>query len=67
MCSTKQLTDFLIKQNDGKCLVNKADIVRLTGMGRTWVSELTKDLPHVGGNRMYFIGDVAEELKKRGY
>ncbi len=65
MCSTKQLTDFLIKQNNGGCLVNKTDIARLTGMGSTWVKDLVAGLPHVGGKTTYFLGDVAEAMKDR--
>ncbi len=65
MCSVGQLRDFLIKQNNGGCLVNKKDICRLTGMGRNWVEELTANLTHVGGKTTYFLGDVAEAMKDR--
>ena len=35
MCSTKELADRLIKENDGKLLANKQTIIALTGVSRT--------------------------------
>ncbi|MBQ3199782.1 MAG: hypothetical protein IJB67_05405 [Firmicutes bacterium] len=64
MCTNKELKDFLVKQNDGKCLATKADIMRLTGLGRNKVVELTRELPPVGGPSTYFLGDVAEALRR---
>lgn len=62
MCTARELRNFLVKQNDGKCLANKKDISRLTGMGVSWVQDLTRNLPHVGGGHTYFLGDVAEAM-----
>ena len=64
MCSTKELADRLIKENDGKLLANKQTIIALTGIGRTKLDRILSQIVPVGGRTTYFLPDVAEELRK---
>lgn len=64
MCSTKELADRLIKENDGKLLANKQTIMALTGIGRPKLDRILSQIVPVGGRTTYFLPDVAEELRK---
>ena len=64
MCSTKELADRLIKENDGKLLANKQTIIALTGVSRTKLDRILSQIVPVGGRATYFLPDVAEELRK---
>lgn len=64
MCSTKELADRLVKENDGKLLANKQTIIALTGVSRTKLDRILSQIVPVGGRTTYFLPDVAEELRK---
>ena len=64
MCSTKELADRLIKENDGKLLANKQTLIALTGISRTKLDRLLVNVIPVGGKATYFLPDVAAELRR---
>lgn len=57
----RDLAAALLAANNGAILMNKEQIAKATGKGRTWVNQLTAGLVKVSGNS-YFYKDVADAL-----
>ena len=66
MAGLKKQTDFFIAANNGSCLANKKDIMRLTGLSRAHVDKIAADLTRVGSKRTFFIPDVVEKMNRMG-
>lgn len=64
MCSTKELGERLIQENDGKLFANKQKIINMTGISRTKLDRLLVNVVPVGGKATYFLPDVAGELRR---
>ena len=66
MAGLKKQTDFFMAANNGSCLANKKEIMKLTGLSRSHVDKITADLNKVGSKHTYFVPDVVEKLNRMG-
>lgn len=66
MCTARELSADLKRENEGSVLIKLVNIVRLTGLSRSQVHKVIEGLPTVGGRGIYFVDDVAKALIRHG-
>ncbi len=66
MCTARELSAEIKRENGGSLLIKLINIIRVTGLSRSQVNKLVDGLPAVGGRGVYFVDDVAKALIRHG-